>query len=286
MSHTVVAVFENPNIAQTAVQQAEKRGIKKEAIDVSTPSTIDEKTGRITNAGNDDPKDSIADFFDYLYGSDSERSRHYTAFGQTRTIVTVHARSSEEANIAAEVLDEYGALNPDEHAIPASGYAGTRRGKSESPSTDTPTTAETPTPPDTAPPADTSVPVIEEKLQVGKRSVATGGVRLRSRIIERPVEEHLRLRQEHVYVERKSVNRVATQEDLNAFKEGDIDITGRAEVPAVSKEARVVEEINVGRNVEEREEKIKETVRKTDMEINKIGEEELKNRSGDPGKHS
>ncbi|MFD1756662.1 YsnF/AvaK domain-containing protein [Rufibacter sediminis] len=67
--------------------------------------------------------------------------------------------------------------------------------------------------------ASTSNLIIEENLQVGKREIETGGARLRSRIVERPMEEHLRLRSDHVRVERHAVNRPATEADFTCFRE-------------------------------------------------------------------
>jgi hypothetical protein len=49
---------------------------------------------------------------------------------------------------------------------------------------------------------------------VGKKVVETGGVRLHSRIIEKPVEETIRLREEHVNVKRTKVDRPATDDDF------------------------------------------------------------------------
>jgi hypothetical protein len=116
-----------------------------------------------------------------------------------------------------------------------------------------------------------SLPVIEEELQVGKRVVETGGVRLRSRIVETPVEEHLRLREEHIHVERTSVNRDATTADFNTFREGTIELTQHAEVPVVGKEVRVVEEVRLEKEVEEREEVVRDTLRSTDVEVENLG---------------
>lgn len=124
-----------------------------------------------------------------------------------------------------------------------------------------------------------SIPIIEEELQIGKRVVETGGARLRSRIIERPVEENINLREEHVHVERIPVNRPATNADLNAFQEGEIEITEHAEVPVVAKEARVVEEISLEKEVEERNETIRDTIRRTDVEIENLDTDvDLENR--------
>jgi len=111
------------------------------------------------------------------------------------------------------------------------------------------------------------IPVIQEEMQVGKREVETGGVRLKSRIFDRPVEENLRLRKERVSVERNPANRIATEADFNAFKEGTIETTETAEVPVVSKESRVVEEVNLRKEVEEKDEKIRGSVRRQDVEV-------------------
>jgi uncharacterized protein (TIGR02271 family) len=122
----------------------------------------------------------------------------------------------------------------------------------------------------TAAAGDTTIPIIKEELQVGKREVETGGVNVRTRIVERPVEEHINLREEHVYVERTPVNRPVTDADINNFKEGEIELTEHAEVPVVDKQARVVEEVSLGKEEEEREETIRDTVRNTEVEIDKV----------------
>ncbi|MDI1241308.1 MAG: DUF2382 domain-containing protein [bacterium] len=59
-----------------------------------------------------------------------------------------------------------------------------------------------------------TIPVVEEDLNVGKRDVDRGGARIRSRIIERPVEEHIRLREEHVVVNRRSRDLRRRSEEL------------------------------------------------------------------------
>jgi len=112
--------------------------------------------------------------------------------------------------------------------------------------------------------------VVEENLQVGKRAVETGGVRVKSNVQAVPVEEEVRLRQEHVEVERRPVDRPATAADLNTFKEGTLEVRETQEKPVVSKEARVVEEVRVRKNVEEHTEKVRDTVRRTDVEVEPI----------------
>ena len=119
-----------------------------------------------------------------------------------------------------------------------------------------------------------AIPVVEEELRVGKREVERGGIRVYSRMQERPVEEQVSLREEHVKVERRSVDRPATAGDFDqAFKEGTIEVTERVEQPVVQKQARVVEEVVVGKEATERTETVRDTVRHTDVKVEQVGAE-------------
>ena len=112
-----------------------------------------------------------------------------------------------------------------------------------------------------------SFPVVEEELNVGKRTVDEGVARVRSVVRETPVEEQVHLRDEHVTVERRPVDRPADSNDINAFREQTIEVTERHEEPVVSKQARVTEEVVVGKQVDEHIETVRDTVRRTDVEI-------------------
>ncbi|MGE5406130.1 MAG: DUF2382 domain-containing protein [Methanosarcina sp.] len=125
-----------------------------------------------------------------------------------------------------------------------------------------------------------SIPIIEEDVNIGKKEVRRGGVRIRSRIIERPVEETLRLREEHVQVERTPVDRDASDAELNDFREETIEVTEYGEEPIISKKARVVEEIKVGKQVHERKETVRGTKRKTEVDIEDL-EKPLDDRTPD-----
>ncbi len=124
-----------------------------------------------------------------------------------------------------------------------------------------------------ADPGEVTVPVVEEEVQVGTRQVQRGGVRLYTRVLEQPVEQEVRLREEHVRVERRPVDRPATEADLAAARDRTIEVTETREEPVVAKEARVVEEVVVGKEREERTETVQETVRRTEVEVEPVGAE-------------
>ncbi|MBC7921411.1 MAG: YsnF/AvaK domain-containing protein [Ferruginibacter sp.] len=269
MAQTVIGMFDNASEAQQAVQQLLNSGFTQANIDVSSQSaTSTENSGSVASRVEDkveDTGDSIGRFFSNLFGgSDNDETKRYSNVArQSGSVVTVHAQSSEEAKTAADILDDAGAVDVDEKATQY-GYA-SNTGTMSAATTDTGTM-------DTATTAGDmdSLKVIQENLQVGKKVVETGGARIRSRIVERPVEESVRLREERVRVERTPVDRLATDADLKNFQEGQIDLIEHAEVAVVAKEARVVEEISLSKETEERTETIRETLRNTEVDVEKI----------------
>ena len=116
---------------------------------------------------------------------------------------------------------------------------------------------------------DEVIPVIEEKLTVGKRRVDRGGVRVRAYVVESQVQQAVNLREEHVEIERRPVGeRVVNAEKL--FQERAIELTETAEEAVVTKSARVVEEVTLKKAVGERTQTVNDTVRHTEVEVEQI----------------
>jgi len=114
-----------------------------------------------------------------------------------------------------------------------------------------------------------AIPVVEEELRVGKRRVAGGGVRVHSRVTERPGEEKVQLREEHVNVERRPVDRPVSDAD-RAFQERTIEATESREEAVAQKQARVTEEVVLNKQANERTQTVRDTVRKTDVNVEQI----------------
>jgi uncharacterized protein (TIGR02271 family) len=123
------------------------------------------------------------------------------------------------------------------------------------------------------------IPVIEEELQVGKRTVESGGVRVETGITEQQVEKSVNLREEKINIERNPVDRAVTASDLEKMKDGEIRIPVVEEVPVVVKEARVVEEIVISKDVVERTENISDTVRRTEVDVEDLTDRQTKTAS-------
>jgi uncharacterized protein (TIGR02271 family) len=119
---------------------------------------------------------------------------------------------------------------------------------------------------------DEVIPIVEEQLAVGKREVNRGGVRVRSYVKETPVHEQVSLREEHVEIDRHPVNeplRAGTTGD--PFQERTIEMTETAEEAVVAKNARVVEEVGIHKSVGEHVEQIDDTVRRTEVDVERLG---------------
>lgn len=113
------------------------------------------------------------------------------------------------------------------------------------------------------------IPIVEEELRVGKREVETGAVRVSSHVVEQPVHEQVTLREEHVEVERRPVTGSSSTVGSDAFQERTIEMDATAEEAVVAKEAVVKEEIVVRKEATERSETIEDTVRHTEVDVDR-----------------
>lgn len=239
MAQTVIGIFDYTSEAQEAVHYLVNNGYDRSNIDLSSRGAETEGT---TADDYDDTNNGVGGFFSNLFGTDNDDADKYTEVGRKGAIVTVHAKTTDEAESVAKILDNYGAIDVNERAAAYKATGNTKATDAD------------------------SIKIIEEKMQVGKREVETGGVRLRSRIVEKAVQEDVRLRTERVRVERTNVSRPATEADLAAFKDATITMKETAEIPVVSKEAFVTGEVSLEKEAEEKNQTVQGTVRKTEVD--------------------
>lgn len=119
--------------------------------------------------------------------------------------------------------------------------------------------------------SNTSIPVVEEEIEVGKRPVQRGAVRVYSHVVTEPVEKQVNLHEEHVNVERRKVDRDISPEEFSRLKDQNIEIRETDEEAVISKRARVKEEVIVGKEASDRTETVRDNVRHTEVEVEKLG---------------
>lgn len=112
MSHTVIGIFGSSSQAQDAVEYLTANGFDRENLDVRTSQTGSVETSSTDSVEVSDP---IGDFFSSIFGPSVSDASRYTEAGRNGTVVTVHAMSRDEADVAARVLDNHGAVDVDEH---------------------------------------------------------------------------------------------------------------------------------------------------------------------------
>lgn len=116
---------------------------------------------------------------------------------------------------------------------------------------------------------DLVIPIVQEELEVGKRIVESGGVRVSTRVKAVPVEKIVTVREERVTVERRVIDRPVSERD-HAFEERAYELKANAEEPFITKRAHIVEEIRVHKDASEHEEKIQDRLRHTDVDVSEL----------------
>lgn len=280
MAATLVGIFDDDAAAQTAVRELTSAGVEQGAISVARNEPAGKGYMTYGGAGSTDYTtgtsvgDKISNFFDGIFGtdaSDDERGIYAESVRRGSTVVVVKA-DERDAERAADILNRAGAIDIDRrHAqYRTAGY--TKFDAAAPIYSREETKAEFD---GYAGSEEIALPVIEEELAVGKRMIQRGGVRVHTRITERPAEASVNLREEHVNVERRAVDRTANAADFAAAGTAELNVTAKSEVAVASKEARVVEEIVVGKNISERVETVRDTVKRTDVTIEETGGEEM-----------
>jgi len=197
---------------------------------------------------------------------DDDAHLYAEGLGRGHSILVIRAAAGEHDRVM-EVLSQFNPIDIDDHAAQwqKSGWSGVHPGKAAwDVSRRTPASTTTAATPGTQ---EQVIPVYDEELKVGKRTVDQGHVRVRVYTVEHPVQEGVTLREERVAVERRPVDRPASGMPGDAFQERTVDMTTHREEPVIAKEARVKEEIVVRKEAEQRTETVRDNVRQTEVEV-------------------
>jgi stress response protein YsnF len=108
---------------------------------------------------------------------------------------------------------------------------------------------------------------VKEELAVGK-TASERRYRIRTYVVETPVEEQVKLRDERVIVERRPASGTVGS-DAGAMQERVFEVTERHEEPVVEKRARETEEVVIRKEADERVETVRDTVRETKVDVDK-----------------
>lgn len=252
MSHTVTAIFATPDVAQSVVAQIRDLGVSERHVNTFT--TADQ-----------------ADDVSQIGLPDDEAITYRRAIQKGHSVVSADI-DAEQVDAVSEIM-----RHP-EHGVDIDAYEAEYRG---TPDYDRDVAAygaagaaaagTTASGGAAAVEGEEVIPVVEERLVLSKRETTRGTAHVRAYVHEIPVEERIRLREERIEIERRATpERVVTGSEADAlFQERNIDVTERSEEAVVSKEAVVTEEVVVRKEIDDHEEVVSDTVRKTEVEVDK-----------------
>jgi len=236
-------------------------------------------------------------FFDWLFASDVpeyDRDRYTSYLNENRAAVSVRVPDQSWHDRVIAIMEEFNPVDIEEDgrtvttehlatrtstvgatsvppaATTARSDLGTARTDVGTTRTDYATTART----DMGARARTDmsrereevIPVVKEELEVGKRATERR-YRVKSYVIEHPVEKTVNVRDERVEIEHRPISR--TGADLRMPQERTIEVTERHEEPFAEKRMTANEEIVVRKEVVERPETVRGTVQETKVEVDK-----------------
>ncbi len=265
--YAVVGYFQDEQAAREAMDDLVTKGFDRNSIHLS--SSADYATNAATGGAGltgREPSESHHGFMGWLhslFGSDEydyDTQRYTDAVRSGGCVLAVQA-DDEDRDEAAEILNEHGATDVDQNKTESaqSGTSGTYRAE------DTARQVRSDTGQSQA------IPVVREEIEIGKRTVQRGGVRIYSHVVEEPVEKQVNLRDEKVRVDRQRVDRPVNPGETASFRDQTIEVKETTEEPVVRKTARVVEEVRVGKEATERTETVRDTLRHTDVKTEPIG---------------
>jgi uncharacterized protein (TIGR02271 family) len=253
MTSTIVGYFDDYAEARRAESELIEAGFSEDV------RVVAQNDGLTTPENTRDESwwDRVKETFGF---ADERELGRYQQAAQRGTLLTVRVPDAK-TDLAAEILERHNPVDIDQRASTWEEGKQTLTGVGAAQSTVASAV-------DTAESA--SIPLAQEELTVGKRSVSRGALRVHTYVTERPVEEQVTLREEQAFVERTPVDRPATAGEA-AFQERTVEVEERGEEAVVAKQARVVEEVKVGKQQGARTETVHDTVRKTEVAVDRDG---------------
>ena len=265
--HNIVAVFNTRSDAERAVQELVSFGIPAEDIRLSA-ADAELGTASTTARPEDWSQERHHGFWDWLLETMSRRMtamvRSQPARGKDGLI-----RASARCGATGPGIRHFGEVQS--HRYRRGGICGSNGSDPpppaprRAPGLEQRTAGMRTEAPEMTREGEQVIPVVKEELAVGKRT-AERRYRIRSYVVETPVEEQVRLRDERVIIEHRPASGTVPN-DPDALREREFEVVERHEEPVVDKRARPVEDVVVRREGNERVETVRDTVRETKVDV-------------------
>jgi uncharacterized protein (TIGR02271 family) len=299
---TIVAVFDTAAHAQAAVRDVEAAGVPSADITQHASDTMGQTSGSQTLSGSTlttgnamAPAREEPGFWGRLFGAgdetytqDAASTRDRTVYDRTigsgGAVVSIRlANVEQDGDRIMQILERHNPVDIEERAASygiATETAGYNAPRTGAMNTDAMSTGAMNTGAMTG--NDQTIQLAEEQLQVGKRIINRGTTRIRRYVVETPVEENVTLHNESVSIERRPVSGTGTIAQ-DAFTDKTIEVTEMSEEAVIGKTARVTEEVVVRKDVSDRVETVRDTVRREQVEVEKVDDANVRSVDSETG---
>ncbi|MBV8400054.1 MAG: YsnF/AvaK domain-containing protein [Acetobacteraceae bacterium] len=268
-NETIVAVFDSSTRADAAVRALESAGVPSAAIERHNTQSKPTNEARPEPRGAGSPMTGFL-FWDMMMSAPStheDRSHFERSIERGETVVAVTV-SAQDAETVTAILEEHSPVELDDRTEENQAADTERVGRtetSERASRGLETEARR-----QRSEREEVIPLAEEELRVGKRTVNRGRSRVRRYVVETPVEQTVSLKDERVVLERRRPE--ADEPTDDAFRDKTIEVTETSEIPVTEKVARLKEEIVVRKQQTERNETVRDTVRRDQIAVEEAEE--------------
>jgi stress response protein YsnF len=249
----VIAVYNSRNDAEQAYRAVVSSGVPADHVRLSN-----EQASQVSSSEGADAGSGGESFWDWLFGSDvpeDERRLYqgHMAKGGAALSVLVDSPSIADLDRIEGVLQQYNPVeiheeNSDSSTAVGSGLSGSAAGQAGYDAQDVE--------------REKVIPLPEEELKVGKRATETVK-HIRTYVVEEPVQQDVRLRDERTVIERRPAAGAATGQPM----EREYEVRELHEEPVVQKDVRAGEELVIRKEATARTERVADTVKKTKADI-------------------
>ena len=239
---TLVGLYPTRTVADEVRTRLEAEGVNPSDINIGADA------GELASHETAETSKPASGFWAWLFGSDvsaEQRERYAGDLREGSIAVSLLTRSDAERDRAIEVMEQF-------DPIDIEGDDGRSMALQ--------------TPAASASERDQVIPLAKEELAVGKRQVERR-YRVRTHLVERPVEAEVQLRDERVTIERRPAAATAAAPLESGFAESDVEVVERHEEPVVAKTSRASEEVVIRKAAKERVETVRDRLRETKVDV-------------------
>jgi hypothetical protein len=198
MAHTAIGIFHERAHAEAAVHSLMDNGFRRDKMDIAF-SDPGESRGDVTDE-NATLNSKIGKFFLEVFKGDGDQALRYAAVAQRGVVIAVQADFYSDAQKAAALMDSCGAIDVEQESrIVEDGMTRSDRTLQSSKAV-----AKEKESLETS--ADAAAEYSNRQPATNSDDRRTGAYTMHSRIVERPINEDVRLREEQIWIERNETD--------------------------------------------------------------------------------